>query len=56
MVPWIKKVVRSTRYQEARELVETLLAGKDSEENERVLSLWIREKSPDITQRVLGAY
>lgn len=56
MVPWIKKVVRSTHYDEARKLVETLLQGKDSEENERILSAWIREKAPDITQNVLGAY
>jgi phosphotransferase system enzyme I (PtsI) len=56
MVPWIKKVVRSTNYQEAKKLVETLLQSKDSEENERILSSWIQEKSPDITQKVLSAY
>jgi phosphotransferase system enzyme I (PtsI) len=55
-IPWIKKVIRSTNYQEAQKLVETLLQGKDGEENEKVLSLWIQEKSPDMTQKVLCAY
>lgn len=56
MVPWIKKVVRSIDFQEARQLVETLLQGRDSAENEEMLSAWIQEKSPDITEKVLGAY
>jgi phosphoenolpyruvate-protein phosphotransferase (PTS system enzyme I) len=56
MVPWIKKVVRSIRCEEATKLVETLLQTKDSDENERILSLWIRENSPDITQKVLCAF
>ncbi len=56
MVPWIKKVVRSTNFQEARELVETLLQGRDSGENEKMLSSWIQEKSPDITEKILSAY
>jgi len=55
-IPWIKKVIRSTNYQEAQKLVETLLEGKDGEENEKVLSLWIQEKSSDMTQKVLCAY
>jgi phosphotransferase system enzyme I (PtsI) len=56
MVPWIKKVVRSTNFEEARQLVKTLLEGKDSEQNEKTLSSWIQEKSPDITEKVLRAY
>ncbi len=56
MVPWIKKVVRSTNFEEARKLVETLLQGKDSEENEKILSSWIQENSPNITGQVLNAY
>lgn len=56
MVPWIKKVIRSASFEETRQLVETLLQGKDSEENEKTLSSWIREKSPDITEKVLRAY
>ena len=56
MVPWIKKVVRSIDFQEARQLVETLLQGRDSAENEKTLSLWIQEKSPDITEKALSAY
>jgi phosphoenolpyruvate-protein kinase (PTS system EI component) len=55
MVPWIKKVVRSIDFQEARQLVETLLQGRDSAENERILSSWIQEKSPDIKEKVLSA-
>jgi phosphotransferase system enzyme I (PtsI) len=55
-IPWIKKVIRSTNYQEAQKLVETLLQGKDGEENEKVLSLWIQEKSSDMTQKVLCAF
>lgn len=56
MVPWIKKFIRSTSFVEARQLVETLLQGRDSEENERILSSWIQEKSPDIAEKVLRAY
>jgi phosphotransferase system enzyme I (PtsI) len=56
MVPWIKKVVRSIDFQEARQLVETLLQGADSAENEHTLSAWIQEKSPDGTEKVLSAY
>ena len=56
MVPWIKKVVRSTNFEEAKGLVETLLQGRDSQENEKILSSWIQEKSPDITEKVLGAF
>jgi phosphotransferase system enzyme I (PtsI) len=55
MVPWIKKVVRSIDFQEARKLVEILLQGRDSAENERILSSWIQEKSPDIKEKVLSA-
>jgi len=55
MVPWIKKVVRSIDFQEAQQLVETLLQGRDSAENEKTLSSWIQEKSPDITEKVLSA-
>jgi hypothetical protein len=36
--------------------VETLLQGDDSEENEKILSAWIQEKSPNITGQVLNAY
>ncbi len=56
MVPWIKKVVRSTNYEEAKVLVQTLLQGRDSQENEKILSSWIQEKSPDITEKVLSAF
>jgi len=56
MVPWIKKVVRSTNYEEAKGLVQTLLQGRDSQENEKILSSWIQEKSPDITEKVLSAF
>jgi hypothetical protein len=55
-IPWIKKVIRSMNYQEAQKLVETLLEGEDGEENEKILSLWIQEKFPDMTQKVLCAY
>jgi phosphotransferase system enzyme I (PtsI) len=55
-IPWIKKVIRSTNYQEAQKLVETLLQGKDGKENEKILSLWIQEKSPDMTEKVLSAF
>ena len=55
MVPWIKKVVRSTNYQEAKRLVEILMQSRGSEESERILSSWIQEKSPDITQKILWA-
>ncbi len=56
MVPWIKQVVRSMNYGEARQLVQTLMEGKDGEENEKVLSLWIQERYPEMGRKALYAY
>ncbi len=56
MVPWIKEIVRSVRYKDAVELVDKLLLGKDNQENEKILTEWIQEKNPSITQTMLFAY
>ena len=56
MVPWIKQVIRSIDFEEARQLVETLLQGRGSAENEAILSSWIQEKSRDMTEKALSAY
>jgi len=53
MVPWIKKVIRAARFGEAEELVSQLMRGRDSQENEEVLSTWIREKFPNMKETVL---
>jgi len=51
MIPWIKRIARMSRYQEARELVEALLQSSRCETNEAILSQWIKERFPDDFQR-----
>ena len=55
MVPWIKKVIRSSRYGDTEKLVRKMMRGKDGQENEKLLSAWIQEKFPNITETVLYA-
>jgi phosphoenolpyruvate-protein phosphotransferase (PTS system enzyme I) len=54
MVPWIRKIIRSSRYRETEDLVREMLQGRESRENEETLSTWIREKGPHIPEMVLG--
>ncbi len=56
MIPWIKEIVRSVRYQDAVELVDRLLLSSDNKENEKILTEWIQEKNPSVTQTMLFAY
>jgi phosphotransferase system enzyme I (PtsI) len=54
MVPWIRKIIRSSRYRETEDLVRKMLEGREGQENEEILSAWIREKGPHIPEMVLG--
>jgi phosphoenolpyruvate-protein kinase (PTS system EI component) len=51
MVPWIKKITRSCRYEETKELVKVLLASNRCDHNEDVLSRWIKERFPEDFQK-----
>jgi len=55
MIPWIRKIIRSSRFQDTRQLVARMLDGAESQENEALLSQWIREKGPEIPEMVLDA-
>ena len=50
MVPWIRKIIRSSRYEDARTLVQTMLSSTDSQENEQILAEWIHRNCPDIPE------
>ncbi len=55
MIPWIKRITRSSRYEDARALVQTLLESDHSESNEEMLCAWIKERFPEDFQRdILG--
>ena len=56
MIPWVKRIIRSSRHEEAKSLVEMLLATKHGKENEMTLSTWIQEKYPDLSDAVLCGY
>ena len=50
---WIRKIIRSSSFRETERLVKQMMQGTESQENEELLSAWIREKGPDIPEMVL---
>ncbi len=55
VVPWIKRIIRSARHSDAEMLAREILKGQDSQENEEILSAWIKDRFPDLEEVVLGA-
>ena len=56
MVPWVKNIIRSSRHQDAEKLVKRMMDSRDSEENEELLTAWIKEKFPDLTDTILSVH
>ena len=55
MVPWIKRIIRSAHHSDTELLAMEILRGKDGQENEQILSAWIKSKFPDLEEVVLCA-
>jgi len=53
MIPWIRKIIRSSSFRETGRLVERMLQGTEGLENEKLLSAWIRRRGPDIPKMLL---
>ena len=53
MIPWIRKIIRSSSFQETERLVGRMLEGSEPRENEERLSAWIRERGPDMGDLLL---
>ncbi|MEW6439481.1 MAG: phosphoenolpyruvate--protein phosphotransferase [bacterium] len=56
MVPWVKRIIRSSRYEEARALVESMLQSSHGKENEKLLSDWMRDRFPEAPEVTLYGY
>ncbi len=55
MIPWVKRIIRRSRYADTQELVSRMLGTQGCDENEQILAEWIRERHPDLAASLLGS-